>query len=605
MTDIVLTPITSGYNLSKINANFVKVQDVINGGVLHTTGGNNTMQQDVDMNSNRILNLPAPISGLEPLRLQDLIAVDSGNALQLKVDLADGTDLLKGVTMVAGAGRVVEVVDDLRDLPKTGTKNIFVTGYYEAGDGGGGHYYLDALDTTSVDNGGSVIVATDGGRWKLTSTGEISVKQFGAVGDGVADDTVAIQAAFNALSGGNGALRFPTGVYNYTLLVFDSAIGLRLIGDGAINTTVLRCTSVLAAEGIKLRSTFDCTASFITFDHSDVGFTGYLVELNHKPASAIDTQGMYFERCTFGSQGFNKYTAKGVNLDQSTLITFEGCKFVSLLRPLDGQNPAGGGYANGIRVLNCQFADNVGYALNYLGEQWTIQDTNFQACHDGAQRIAFSTNVTTWQQLVFINNGVYDAVVVGPAYLNLGNGGGLSVIGGMWGGRSDLGTSTFLDATGIINGISVKASRFSLFTNVYVASVSNQNGWDLSGGSRFVSCTNILINPANVLSKSLDLNVPESSLGVLPVVSGAASIRYNQDMSIEMTGALTVASGSTVAVVFPTAFPAACWDVQLTLQTSSALTNVVSLTAAPANTGFSVHITGAGSNTLRWRAIGR
>lgn len=57
MTDIVLTPITSGYNLSKINANFDAVEDVINTEVLHTVGGNNTMQQDLDLNGFNLLNV--------------------------------------------------------------------------------------------------------------------------------------------------------------------------------------------------------------------------------------------------------------------------------------------------------------------------------------------------------------------------------------------------------------------------------------------------------------------------------------------------------------------------------------------------------------------
>lgn len=56
MTDITLTPITSGYNLSKINANFDKVEEVINDEVVHNVGGNNTMYQDLDLNGFDILN---------------------------------------------------------------------------------------------------------------------------------------------------------------------------------------------------------------------------------------------------------------------------------------------------------------------------------------------------------------------------------------------------------------------------------------------------------------------------------------------------------------------------------------------------------------------
>lgn len=57
MTDITLDPITSGYNLSKLNANFDKVQQTVNEELLHTTGGNSTMLQPLDMNGYPILNL--------------------------------------------------------------------------------------------------------------------------------------------------------------------------------------------------------------------------------------------------------------------------------------------------------------------------------------------------------------------------------------------------------------------------------------------------------------------------------------------------------------------------------------------------------------------
>lgn len=57
MTDISLTPITSGYNLTKVNDNFDKIEEMLNNDVLNLSGGNNVMLQDLDMNSNAILNL--------------------------------------------------------------------------------------------------------------------------------------------------------------------------------------------------------------------------------------------------------------------------------------------------------------------------------------------------------------------------------------------------------------------------------------------------------------------------------------------------------------------------------------------------------------------
>lgn len=75
MTDIVLTPITSGYNLSKINANFDVIEDVINDDVLHVRGGNNTMYQDLDLNGNALLNVAS-----NPDEPGSLVTIEVGDA---------------------------------------------------------------------------------------------------------------------------------------------------------------------------------------------------------------------------------------------------------------------------------------------------------------------------------------------------------------------------------------------------------------------------------------------------------------------------------------------------------------------------------------------
>lgn len=57
MSDLVLSNITSGYNLSLINSNFQAIQDKINNFCLQTSQGDNVMSQDLDMNSYSILNM--------------------------------------------------------------------------------------------------------------------------------------------------------------------------------------------------------------------------------------------------------------------------------------------------------------------------------------------------------------------------------------------------------------------------------------------------------------------------------------------------------------------------------------------------------------------
>lgn len=93
MTDIVLTPITSGYNLTKINSNFVKVQDNINNDIIHNVGGNNVMHQDLDLNFNSLLN-----ARTDPNNPESMLTVAEGDERYYNVS----GDLLEGPMDVGG-----------------------------------------------------------------------------------------------------------------------------------------------------------------------------------------------------------------------------------------------------------------------------------------------------------------------------------------------------------------------------------------------------------------------------------------------------------------------------------------------------------------------
>lgn len=158
-------------------------------------------------------------------------------------DIANSTDMSKGVALVGGAGRVVATIAVLKTLPKTGSPEAFVMGYYAAGDGGGGQYRYDSSDAISTDNGGTIIVAADGGRWKLVTTNTINVRQFGAKGDNSTDDTAAIQACRDwAVSTGTMTqIVFTRGIYKYSVSPNWGVNGLTVRFDGEVR---LRYTGV-------------------------------------------------------------------------------------------------------------------------------------------------------------------------------------------------------------------------------------------------------------------------------------------------------------------------------------------------------------------------
>lgn len=193
------------------------------------------------------------------------------------------SDVLKAITLKSIAA--------LRLLSKAKVSTAIVDGYYAARDGGGGLYSLDANDNTTIDNGGTVIVAADGGRWKLSHSGTINVKQFGAKGNGTTDDRAAIQAAFDtkliveftrekyilggslvipdsAWINGNGAVFTPTtGATVFTTAPGAQDIhlhGLQVVGGTAGNfagfvidsprTWITECTTTAVTNGVVSRA---------------------------------------------------------------------------------------------------------------------------------------------------------------------------------------------------------------------------------------------------------------------------------------------------------------------------------------------------------------
>lgn len=195
----------------------------------------------------------APDSGTSPDASSSIGAADFGLA-----KIASVNPGATGHAVVAAAGKTPIVVPvvvsnttskgaasldniaDLRTLSVSGLTTGYqasVLGYYVANDGGGGLFRYDPTSTAS-DNRGTIIQPRTGrGRWLRANITEINVRWFGAVGNGVTDDSAAVLAAIAASpiapEFGAWPLYFPAGGYfiGKTTLVLDGPFTIR--GDGA------------------------------------------------------------------------------------------------------------------------------------------------------------------------------------------------------------------------------------------------------------------------------------------------------------------------------------------------------------------------------------
>ena len=152
-----------------------------------------------------------------------------------------------------------------------------------------GFFYYDAADTTSADNGGTIIVSLNGKRWKRVYSDAVNVKWFGAAGDGIADDTNAIQAAINYCkekltgvlgtnNGGQATLFFSQGMYKITTsLSCNGANGLYLQGSG-IRTSTLVFTGTNSTLFTYV-SYIDCKFTDLTVTTGTIAFSGGLPQV--------------------------------------------------------------------------------------------------------------------------------------------------------------------------------------------------------------------------------------------------------------------------------------------------------------------------------------
>jgi len=101
----------------------------------------------------------------------------------------NGGNILAQTSTIASLRTMVEI-------PNT----VYVTGYTTANDNAFGSNFFKWNPTSTIaDNGGTIIKLTGTltGRYELQYSGAVNVKWFGAVGDGIADDTVALSACFS------------------------------------------------------------------------------------------------------------------------------------------------------------------------------------------------------------------------------------------------------------------------------------------------------------------------------------------------------------------------------------------------------------------------
>lgn len=202
-------------------------------------------------------------------------------------------------------------------------------------------------------------ISTGGGGGTGTLPDLYNVMDFGAIGDGVTDDTVEVQAAITACcTAGGGVIFFPKGTYLVSNLTYNrSGIIFRGVGNRQSVLWMKAATSGAMITPVDTPTygytdvTFEYM-QFIGYDNTTAGSGCY---------DALGTRLFKFYSCNFGY--FQGYAVKikcgpngGTGTSDSIFNYIQACAFENNIGPaiLSEDNGAAGGQGY-TTVIGCQF----------------------------------------------------------------------------------------------------------------------------------------------------------------------------------------------------------------------------------------------------------
>ena len=329
------------------------------------------LAETVDNDYNRLwLALQQSREGVSRSLQYDVTDTFSTNLLPVKAsrlnkllgfDVSGAPVMFSQPTVATGVNTIVESIALMKALTPADGDSVFASGYYANGDGGGGNYMFNS-GSSVTDNGGTVIAPNvTAGRWELSTTKALSVKQFGATGGNSSDDTAAIQACFDAIAATGGEAYIPSGIYRITsqLLIdmdgntvspLNNPLRVNIRGEGKGNTIfAVRTASI---NCLKVRGTDAATSTKLThgyFTFSGVCFQGTSSGLSS--ANGIELSDIAYctiRDCTFFA------LANGLVLDGSLSNNFDGLLFSDSVKGISSSSGiASGPHAN--VYTGCEF----------------------------------------------------------------------------------------------------------------------------------------------------------------------------------------------------------------------------------------------------------
>lgn len=422
--------------------------------------------------------------------------------LRAEISNADGLKLLGSCPTIATL-RTTE--------PTTDGQQISVSGYYTAMDGSGGIFWYDSTDTTSADNGGTVIVTTGLNRWKRRlDVNEVTTKQFGCKADGTTVDDTALQNFFDYVGSSGCTGVISSGTHKITSamtctstksLIFRSEPDAKIWVYAAVQALTITTTKLCSVYGLTVNPRVN-SASGIRFNNCAMLTTrGIDVSSPNTTDATGFVNGLQYHNCSFTkTYDFWDMATSG----NALVITSDGQYAVShdifapnifgantgILVDIAGAVAAG---IEGVRVFGGEIVTNTFGVYITNSTAYTPPLFKFSGCHISSNVSIHADHVT---HVVLSACNMYCKI----KWLDLVSCGECSIIGGEFvcigaGGTSpiSLESTTSIDITGLYAGYPTANHLIALYgtaTQIRLrSSTYNVNNWtkNVANGDIYVT----------------------------------------------------------------------------------------------------------------------
>jgi hypothetical protein len=271
MAKLTLNAIGSRYgSIDALNANFDAIETALENTLSRDGTLPNNMDANFDMDSNRVINMADAINNADAVTLRQVNGIVQGASSGIIASLRENFVATAGQTVFniasftynPGSNNLAVYLDGVRQYPGTSyteTDNNTIT--FSAGLHVGALVMFisnQSVDTANLN--AALVHYNPAGAGAVTTTVQarlrqtVSVKDFGAVGDGIADDTAAIQATItHAIANGKWVILGSGNYYVTNQIQIDTTSApkgvFKIVGGGgrftipsgstaAFNTTV-------------------------------------------------------------------------------------------------------------------------------------------------------------------------------------------------------------------------------------------------------------------------------------------------------------------------------------------------------------------------------